>query len=502
MNPSPIVLSVSELTNAIKSHLEPMFRHIWVRGEISNYRLQSSGHVYFTLIEGDAQLSAVLFRMAASALTQPIKNGDTVIAEGEVSVYPPRGNYQLVVRHLSHVGLGEALLKLQALKKKLLTLGWFRPERKRPIPTNIRTICLVTSQTGAVLHDVITILSRRLGGFHLVVNPVRVQGEGAAQEIARAIAECNAYALADVIIVCRGGGSSEDLAAFNDEIVAAACFQSAIPIISAIGHETDLSIADLVADVRAPTPSAAAELVSHEGFERRHKLSMFASETERLVHHRLHNTRGAVQVFAKRLDQSSPQRRIELHSLRLDDFEASFMETMKRSIVAKKALLTAASRSLRQLAPTTKLTHQKAELSSLERQILGILPAAVTAKKKSLSHIIKFIDERINRRLSLAKQQVFSRDWAKDINGIVTRKFTSLRQQVGACTSNLSALNPERTLERGYAIVFRGNTRQVIRSVQTIELQEPMTIMVSDGAITAHVQTLSKKDVLHGRDDI
>ncbi len=488
MQQSPIILSVSEITNAIKSQLEPMFRHIWVRGEVTNYHLQSSGHHYFSLSEGGSALAAVMFRASAASLVQPIKNGDTIVAEGEISVYPPRGSYQLVVRRLMHVGLGEALLKLKALKQKLQALGWFHAERKRALPSNIRTIGLVTSPTGAVLHDIINILTRRLGSYHLIVNPVRVQGEGAALQISRAIREFNAFSLADVIIICRGGGSAEDLAAFNEEIVAAACIESAIPIVSAIGHETDLSITDLVADLRAPTPSAAAELVSHERSERVQKVTLLSNNMQRLVKNRLQAASSALQTYRRRCDQSSPQRLIEYYALRLDEMSTALTEALRRVLSSKKVFLSQTARALRQQAPTTKLTEQKARLSHLEKEILARLPMAILIRKTALSQTTRLFDEKMKRHLVSAQQRYGSRDWDKELQAAITRRHIGLHRQLSRLTSNLQALNPQRTLERGYAIVFRGNSKQVIRSVNMVQPQEPITIMVADGTIfaTAH----------------
>jgi exodeoxyribonuclease VII large subunit len=485
MEDFPVILSVSEVTSAIKAQIEPTFRHIWVRGEITNYRLQSSGHHYFSLTEGGAQLSAVLFRNAAPTLAQPLKVGDTVIAEGEISVYAPRGSYQLIVRRLTHVGLGEALIKLQALKKKLQALGWFSPERKRPLPVEIRTIGLVTSPSGAVLHDIINILTRRIGGFHLIVNPVRVQGEGAAQEIARAITEFNAYVPVDVMIVCRGGGSAEDLSAFNEEVVASACVQSRIPIISAIGHETDLSITDLVADVRAPTPSAAAELVSHVRFERRQQLSTFADTAQRLVCNRLRAARSALLVYEKRLGQSGPQRRLEEHAMRLDDVDNALFEAMRRVFSSRKQLLAQVTKRLRLLAPTVRLAEQRTRLSLLEKELLRSVTTTIAMRQRSLDHMTCLIDERMKRHLGAALQRLRVRDWEKDLSFSITLRLQKLQQRLGSLISNLQALNPQRTLERGYAIVFRGNSTQVVRSVHTVQPEEPVSIMVADGRLGA-----------------
>lgn len=258
------LFSVSELTSAIKGVLEPNFRGISVKGEISNFKLQSSGHLYFSLKDANAQIPAVLFKGNAANLPRMPKEGDQVIATGEISLYAPRGAYQIVIRELQFLGMGELLLKLHQLKSELEKRGWFDKERKKPLPKLPKRIGVVTSPTGAVIQDILNVLTRRFSNVHVILNPVKVQGEGAALEIAQAIYDFNKYGLADVLIVGRGGGSIEDLWAFNEEIVAKAIFESKIPIISAVGHETDFTIADWVADMRAPTPSAAAEIVMAE----------------------------------------------------------------------------------------------------------------------------------------------------------------------------------------------------------------------------------------------
>jgi exodeoxyribonuclease VII large subunit len=496
MQNSPIILSVSELTQAIKAHLEPTFRRVWVRGEVTNYRLQSSGHMYFSLIEGGAQLSAVLFRNATPTLSEPLKNGDTVIAEGEISLYAPRGSYQLIVRQIMHVGLGEALLQLQLLKKKLHALGWFRPERKRPLPVDIRTICIVTSPSGAVIHDIINILTRRLGNFHLILNPVAVQGEKAAGQIARAIEECNAYALGEVIIVCRGGGSSEDLSPFNDEAVARACVNSSIPIIAAIGHETDLSITDLVADVRAPTPSAAAELISRVGFEQRQQLSAMALSMKRLLAQRVHSTAQLLDTHQKRLDHATPLRRIEHNALRLDDVETALTERTQRFLLMKRTLVAGCVHRIHQLSPIARLTEQKNRLHSCKRELDRVYLTRLQSRTQAVAHLEQLIDSHMDRSLGAARQRWAARNWMKDVTVAIESRRTRLHQRLEAIESHLQALNPKRTLQRGYAIVFREKSPEVIRSIHTVGPHESLSIMIADGTIEAIAR--ATKDEVHG----
>src|SRR6266403_1471667 len=260
------VLSVTELTHRVKDLLEERFPSVWVEGEISNVRSPSSGHIYFTLKDSGAQLAVVLFRGVAVKVGFKLKDGLQVIAFGDISVYEKSGQYQLVARRLLPKGLGALQLAFEELKQRLAKEGLFDSARKKPIPALPQRIGLVTSPTGAAIRDFLNIIGRRFPNVHIIIHPVRVQGEGAAQEIADAIDEFNALHASrrlplDVLIVTRGGGSLEDLWAFNEEVVARALARSNIPTISAVGHEIDFTIADFVADLRAPTPSAAAELV-------------------------------------------------------------------------------------------------------------------------------------------------------------------------------------------------------------------------------------------------
>jgi len=285
------LLTVSQLTNAIKMSLESMFPSIYLQGEITNFKVQTSGHLYFSLKDANAQIAAVMFAREASYLKTMPKAGDQVVIKGEINVYPPKGNYQLLVRELSFVGLGELLQRLEQLKVKLHQMGWFKAARKKPLPRYPKRIGVITSPTGAVIQDIINVLSRRFSGFSLLLNPVKVQGEGAAKEIAQAIEQFNRYQLVDVMIVGRGGGSLEDLWAFNEEIVAEAIYNSQIPIISAVGHETDHCIADYVADVRAPTPSAAAEIVIAEKAQQIEQLSLIKKRMQQTLIHLINQNR-------------------------------------------------------------------------------------------------------------------------------------------------------------------------------------------------------------------
>ncbi|MDD8016783.1 MAG: exodeoxyribonuclease VII large subunit [Bacteroidota bacterium] len=261
------VLSVSEITKQIKGVLELGFPNLRVQGEISNFKFHSSGHLYFTLKDEGAQISAVMWRGRANQLLFKPTDGMKVIARGNISLYEPRGSYQLDCLGLQPLGVGELQQAFERLKKRLLDEGLFDEEHKKPLPEYPQRIGIVTSPTGAAIRDMISVFSRRMPSVELILIPVKVQGIGAAEEIAQAITDLNNGLWTDVIIIGRGGGSIEDLWAFNEEIVARAIYHSKIPVVSAVGHEIDFSISDFVADLRAPTPSAAAELVVKDGNE-------------------------------------------------------------------------------------------------------------------------------------------------------------------------------------------------------------------------------------------
>src|SRR2546422_4004045 len=270
------VLTVAELTRSIRGTLETKFAAVWVQGEISNYKQHPSGHQYFTLKDQRAQISCVIWRDAMPPLRIPLADGAQVQAYGTVTVFEARGQYQLNVQILQPRGVGVLQAKFEALKRKLQAEGLFAPERKRPLPKFPRRIGIVTSRSGAAIRDMLNVLRRRAPWLQILINPVRVQGTGAAQEIAVAIREFTtpneAFGPVDLIVITRGGGSIEDLWEFNEEIVSRAIFHSAVPIVSAVGHQIDFTICDFVADLRAPTPSAAAELIVPDIIDLQHRI--------------------------------------------------------------------------------------------------------------------------------------------------------------------------------------------------------------------------------------
>jgi len=328
---SPI-LSVSEITRQIKGTLEEGFSNVAVQGEISNFHRHSSGHLYFTLKDERSQIQAVMWRSRAQSLFFTPQEGMKAIARGSITVYEVRGNYQLDVALLQPMGVGELQLAFERLKQKLAAEGLFDEDHKRPLPQYPVRIGIVTSPTGAAIHDIINVIGRRFPSVELVLIPVKVQGTGAAEEIATAIGDLNSLGGIDLMIVGRGGGSLEDLWAFNEEIVARAIYASAIPVVSAVGHEIDFTIADFVADLRAPTPSAAAELVVPDRADIIELLRNFCYTAHRIVEHRLSTDRKAIANLLRSYSFNRPADILRQHLQHLDELQASMEHALSHKV--------------------------------------------------------------------------------------------------------------------------------------------------------------------------
>lgn len=435
LNQTHPVLTVTQLTQAIKMSLESTFSFVCIQGEISNFKHQTSGHFYFSLKDQYAQISAVMFQADAKTLKILPKSGDQVVVKGEINVYAPKGNYQLIVRELSYVGLGLLLLKLEELKIKLHKLGWFKADRKKPLPKLPRRIGVVTSPTGAVIQDILNVLTRRFSGFHLILNPVKVQGEGAAEEIAKAIRQFNDYNLADVLIVGRGGGSLEDLFAFNEEVVAEAIYNSRIPIISAVGHETDHCIADYVADIRAPTPSAAAEIVIAEKNQYQNHLQTMGKRLAQTVMHMISKDRHRLQGIMRHPLLKNPRLLIESRYLQLDDMKERVDAAISIQLEKRKSRIAAFAKQVQSLNPIKQISHFKQKLSQCD---------------KSIQKEIKF-------KISMHKERL--------------KKLIIL----------LEAIDPKNLLKKGYSILFSEKDHSVITSIRDVQKNEQGRLLLSDG---------------------
>jgi exodeoxyribonuclease VII large subunit len=352
-------LSVTELTRQIKGRLESDYKEVWVEGEVTNYRgPASSGHRYFSLKDENSQLKAVLFKQAASrGLGFELTEGQQVLAYGRVTVYEPRGEYQLVAERLEPRGVGALQLAFEQLKRKLEAQGLFEQSRKRPLPPFPEKIVVITAPGGAVIQDILNITARRCPWIDILVIPVRVQGEGAALEISGALRYASTHLEGDVdlILLARGGGSLEDLWAFNEESVARAIFDSSLPVISAVGHEVDFSIADFVADFRAPTPSAAAELISASKEELQSRLNQSRERLSQGLKVWMRDRSGSLESLLERLARCDPRAMLEGHIQRLDDLGGRLFQGLNRLLKLKRESLASKAAHLQALSPLSIL---------------------------------------------------------------------------------------------------------------------------------------------------
>ena len=393
------ILSVTQLTREIREVLEGRIGSVWVEGEISNHRLQSSGHQYFTLKDAGAQLSCVMFRGAAARTNVRLQDGALVQVHGEISVYEPRGQYQMVVKQVQAKGKGSLQEQFEALKRKLYAEGLFDDERKQPIPRFPSVVALVTSPTGAAIQDMLNILTRRASWVRVLVFPVRVQGQGAEHEIVHALevlgaAENFGLPVPDTIVVGRGGGSLEDLWCFNEEVLARAIAACPIPIISAVGHEIDFTIADFVADLRAPTPSAAAELLAPDAGElQRHFENIARTLNARvgtLLDHHQHvidlTAQGPLMHLPERLLQQAEQGTDEAES-RLREAVRELLQSLSDDLTQKQHVLSAHHPRL-QLA---EAVHRAETLSQRLEQGLMHRLDRLTDRLQSRGELLKHI---------------------------------------------------------------------------------------------------------------
>jgi exodeoxyribonuclease VII large subunit len=435
---------VRELVAQVRELVEQKYGDIWVEGEISNYRPAPSGHVYFTLKDAEAQLPIVLFRRQAVLLRFRPEDGLHVLVRGRVSVYEQRGQMQLVAETMEPVGAGSLQLAFEQLKERLRLEGLFDAERKKPLPMFPRTVGIVTSPTGAVIRDFLNIVSRRHSGLNVLLSPVSVQGDSAPAEIVAAIAELNATNLVDLIVLTRGGGSLEDLAAFNSEQVARAIAASRLPVVSAIGHETDFTIADFAADLRAPTPSAAAELIT----EAQHKIAEhLATQTHRLERAARFQLLQARQRLTH-LPISRAESRVTTLLLRLE----------QRLDDASQRLDTATLNQLR------RNQNRVAELAA------GVL-----------HH---------DPRQQLAHAREHLADFRARLDRNLERLIESSSARLGAFDARLHSLSPLAVLDRGYALVLSAEGA-LIRSTAQFGSGDQLTTRVADGSFTSRVETVS-----------
>ncbi|CDZ80601.1 Exodeoxyribonuclease 7 large subunit [Candidatus Rubidus massiliensis] len=488
------VLSVTQLTHAIKHSLESMFSQICIQGEISNLKMQSSGHLYFSLKDSQAQIAAVMFKADVNLLKSIPKDGNQVIIKGEIHVYAPSGKYQIVVRELRYVGLGELLLKLEELKQKILKKGWFKKELKKKIPSFPKTIGVVTSPTGAVIQDIIHVLKRRYPNFHLILNPVKVQGEGAPKEIAQAINQFNELNLVDVIIVGRGGGSLEDLWAFNEEIVAEAIYNSHIPIISAVGHETDHCIADYVADIRAPTPSAAAEIVMGERAQVIKYLWQLQQQIELCLSKIISQKKKHLQLLKKQPFFTSPYTLLADKMQKMDDIKDSLTEIIQLQVFHRKKSLLEKKKQLLFLKPNNKLNNYKSKLLKIKKEIDNTYLDYLRKKQRELHLKSDNLQKKWLYSFMLKKQRFEKKEKEKTLVISILRVINQKKVFLKNIQTILESIDPKNLLNKGYCILFSEKKDSVITTVDSVNIAQPLTIVLSDGEVFTTVTKVEKND--------
>jgi len=434
------VWPVRELVAQVRELVEQEYSDVWVEGEISNLRPAPSGHMYFTLKDADAQLPIVLFRRQAVLLRFRPEDGLHVLVRGRVSVYEQRGQMQLVAETMEPVGAGSLQLAFEQLKERLKAEGLFDAAHKQPLPSFPRAVGIVTSPTGAVIRDFLNIVNRRHAGLSIFLYPVTVQGDSAPAEIEAAIETLNRADMVDLIVIARGGGSLEDLAAFNSERVARAIAASELPVVSAIGHETDFTIADFAADLRAPTPSAAAELIT----EAQHKIAERLAET------------------SHRLERATRFQLLKAHQ-RLNRMPATRAETRIAALLRRSEQM----------------------LDELSFRLEGVMAAQVQLGRNQVADLAALV-LRHDPRQQVAHAREHLNDFRARLARLLERQVQTASARLGSLDARLHSLSPLAVLDRGYALVI-GTDGAIIRSATQIEAGDRLTTRFSDGSFTSRV---------------
>ncbi len=447
MNKSPYSLrvqTVTELTSSIRGLLETEFPFVTVKGEISNLRIPFSGHCYFVLKDQDAQIKAVMFKGQLRYIDEKPEDGRQVICRGRISLYEPRGEYQLIVDYMDFHGTGALQLAFERLKKQLDGEGLFATEHKKTLPFLPEKIALITSPQGAAVHDFLKIAAARFPAVPIEIFPVAVQGEGAAEEIVQALEIINKEQRAEVIVLCRGGGSIEDLWAFNEEKTARAIFTSTIPVVTAIGHEIDFTIADYVADQRAPTPTAAAEVVLPDRTHLLHKVRTAEKRALMAINQVLN--RGKEQVRMQRHLLGDPSLLLDHFRLKIDNSQMLMVQGLNRTLNSKRQLLTGLRAKLITHNPAALLDRRQGRVTELSRKI----------------------------KLAILMQ--------------MERRRTKLTGK----TSLLAAVNPSSVLGRGYAIVRAVDDQRIISNSKQVKRGDKVRILLNRGILDSEVTDIIK----------
>jgi len=441
------IWSVSRLTREARAVLEGSFPLLWVEGELSNLSQPASGHLYFSLKDSAAQVRCAMFRQKRLLLGFSPANGQQVLARARVSLYEGRGEFQLVVEHLEPAGEGALRLEFERLKRKLAAEGLFEPARKRLLPAFPRQVGLITSPSGAALRDLISVFGRRFPALPLVIYPTKVQGEGSAAEMAEMLGLANQRAECDVLILARGGGSLEDLMAFNDEGLARAIRASAIPVVTGIGHEIDFTIADLVADQRGATPSAAAELVSPAAPHLLHRLEALRQRLGQAQGQHLAGLRRRWQAAERHLRLLHPLAELERRAQRTDDLERRLREALQGRLRALEQRRDRAWLRLMQSSPAQRLGGWRLRLTTLDGRLRRLAPWLVTTRREHLAGLAQALDA-LSPLGTLARGYAILRrkpggEIIRDLAGLAVGDLVEARLARGSLAARIEAIHPE-----------------------------------------------------------
>jgi exodeoxyribonuclease VII large subunit len=490
--PERHVWKVSELTSRIRDLLESSFTDVWVEGEVSNCHTAQSGHIYFTLKDARSQIRCVCFRDQIGRLKFRPEDGLHVTVRGSISVYEPRGEYQIYVVNIEPVGLGALQLAFEQQKKKLSGEGLFDDARKKPLPVLPRCIGVVTSPKGAAIRDILRVLKRRFPNVHVTLFPVKVQGDGAAEDIVQAVRYFNRVKTVDVLIVARGGGSLEDLWAFNEEIVARAIFGSGIPVITGVGHEADFTIADFVADMRAPTPSAAAEIVvrTRQEFE-----GHIAEHLRDLVHHiryRLSQSRHRVRDLQTHRGFRQMEMLVRWRRQQVDELSSSLaiglrlrLGTTRQRLTRAGARITSFDLRARAVVLRRRIEHQHGALQSALGRVVTLKRRRFTSAQVRLASI--------DLRARMGKLRRAFEKRAIELRVQIGRVLVAKRRKFDAAKLHLDERDPLRLLERGYAIAYDASGK-VLRSPDQVALGEDISVRLARGQLDATVRRKAKTE--------
>ena len=438
------ILQVSELTKKVRFLLESELNTLWLTGEISNFIAASSGHWYLSLKDSKSQVRCAMFRGNNRRVRITPSNGQQVLVRAKVSLYEPRGDFQLIIEQMEDAGTGLLQQQFEQLKEKLALEGLFAQQQKKALPKHINQVGIITSPTGAAIKDIITVLKRRNAGITIIIYPTLVQGKEAAKQIAQTIELANQRKECDVLLVGRGGGSLEDLWCFNEEVLVRAIYNSQLPIISAVGHEIDTTLADYAADIRAATPSAGAELVSQDQEETFKTLQQLTQRLLQGFKHRYQLVKQQQRVLQHRLVQAHPQQKLLQQQQQLDNLTIRLSQTIDLKITSLKPLAQQLQEQLLHLSPLKEVDLKSHQLKQYQQRLINAITYKLTLKQ---------------------------------------HKFINLIEQ-------LQLVSPLATIARGYSVT-RDQQRNIIQSIKQVNLTDPIYIQVTDGEISAQITRLS-----------